>query len=280
MADVRSPAVAGQFYAGTASALRDQIERAFVHSIGPGSRSEIPEEGSIPAGLVSPHAGYPYSGPVAAHGFARLDAGGRPAAVVIVGPNHSGRGEPLAISAADEWETPLGRVPIAEELRSDLAGVEGIAVDDATHAAEHSIEVQVPFLQFLYADPVPILPIVMTHQDSDHVGILSEALTDLRENHEDIVVIASTDLTHYEPASRARERDQPIRDAIRALDADAILDAAGAGHTMCGAAPTAVMLETAAVGGATGGEVLQYATSGDTAGGSDSVVGYVSAVVE
>ena len=280
MADVRTPAVAGQFYAGTATELRDQIERSFAHEIGPGPLSAREQRTSLPAGLVSPHAGYPYSGPVAAHGFARLHAGGRPDAVVIVGPNHSGRGDPLAISAAEEWETPLGRVPVAEDLRSELAASDGITVDEATHAAEHALEVQVPFLQYLYADQVPILPIVMTRQDRDHVEILSRALAALRADHEDVVVIASTDLTHYEPASRARERDRPIREAITALDGEAILDAAGAGHTMCGAGPTAAMLETAVATGASRGDVLQYATSGDTAGGSDSVVGYVAASVE
>ena len=280
MAEKRSPAVAGQFYAGTETELRKQIERAFAHTIGPGPVSEIEQDGSMPDGFVSPHAGYPYSGPVAAHAFAQLYAGGRPAAVVIVGPNHSRRGEPIAISAADEWKTPLGRVPIAADLRTALQAVDGIAVDEATHAAEHSLEVQVPFLQFLYAEPVPIVPVVMTRQDPEWVQTLAGALADLRETHENLVVIASTDLTHYEPASRAREYDQPIRDAIEDLDADAILEAAGAGHTMCGAGPTAAMLETAVAGGATEGAVLQYATSGDTAGSSDSVVGYVAASVE
>ncbi|MFW6383843.1 MAG: AmmeMemoRadiSam system protein B [Halodesulfurarchaeum sp.] len=280
MSDVREPAVAGQFYAGTATELRDQIERAFSHPMGPGGLQASDPDASIPRGLVSPHAGYPYSGPVAAHGFDRLHVGGRPEAAVIVGPNHSGRGEPLAISAVDAWETPMGRVPIADDLRSALTSVDGIAIDEATHAAEHSLEVQVPFLQYLFADPVPIVPIVLTHQDRRRVETLSTALADLQSEHEDIVVIASTDLTHYEPASRARERDEPIRRAIRDLDADAVMEAAAAGHTMCGAAPTAAMLEAAAAGGASVGAVLQYGTSGDTAGGSDSVVGYVAAAVE
>jgi AmmeMemoRadiSam system protein B len=279
VADVRSPAVAGQFYAGTETELRQQIERAFANSIGPGPLSEIEQDGSVPDGMVAPHAGYPYSGPVAAHAFADLYAGGRPTAAVIVGPNHSRRGEALAVSAAEAWETPMGKVPVATELRADLAAVDGIAVDEATHAAEHSLEVQVPFLQFIYDDPVPILPIVLSKQDQERVETLSAALAELREAHENLVVIASTDLTHYEPASRARERDQPIRQAIETLDADAILDAAAAGHTMCGAGPTAAMLDTAVAGGATNGTVLQYATSGDTAGGSDSVVGYLAASV-
>ena len=280
MTQTRSPAVAGQFYAGSEAALREQIESAFEHAIGPGT---IPSEAAgmdLPNGLVSPHAGYPYSGPVAAHGFSRLAKGGRPSAAIIIGPNHSGHGEPIAISEAEAWETPLGTVPVHDGIRWDLSDEYGLSLDEATHGAEHSLEVQVPFLQYLYEEPVPIVPIVMTRQDSARVRQLATALTRVLEKWDSVVLIASTDLTHYESASRAKKLDTRIREAIEGMEAEAILEAAESGHTMCGPGPTATVLKATKAAGATDASVLQYATSGDTAGGTDSVVGYVSATIE
>lgn len=275
----RSPAVAGQFYAGGKAALEEQIESAFEHPVGPGS---VPTGGTgakQPVGLVSPHAGYPFSGPVAAHGFARLAASGRPDVVIIVGPNHGRRGRSLAISGAEAWETPLGTVPVHDELRETLASKDGLEIDETTHAGEHSLEVQVPFLQYLYEDPVPIVPIVMSRQDQTRVDQLSSALVDSVPDWSDVVLVASTDLTHYEPAERAERNDEPIRAAIESVDPAAILDAKRGGHSMCGPGPTAVALQVARDQQVEQGTVLSYATSGDTAGDTDSVVGYVSAVL-
>jgi AmmeMemoRadiSam system protein B len=277
--DVRNPAVVGQFYAGREDRLREQIEAAFEHPIGPGS---VPAEGTdppMPLAIVSPHAGYPYSGPVAAHGFERLTAGGRPDAVVIAGPNHGRGGAPIAVSKADAWETPLGTVPVATELRDVLLDHEGITVDELAHDGEHSIEVQVPLLQFCFEEPVPILPIVMTRQDRDRVEKLSSALAAVREAGDRVVLVASTDLTHYESDDRARELDTPIREAVTDLDAGAVLSAAASGHSMCGAGPTAAVLRALDGTDSHEARVLQYATSGDTAGEPDSVVGYLSAAV-
>jgi hypothetical protein len=277
MTGTRQPAVAGQFYAGTAPELRAQIDAAFEHPVGPGELPAVDSGRTAIRGLVSPHAGYPYSGPVAAHGFARLAAAGRPEAVVLIGPNHSGYGSPIAISGADRWETPLGTVPVATELRSRLGSASGLAVDESTHAGEHSLEVQVPFLQYLYEEPVPILPIVLSRQSAETVDQLQSALVEGLSG--DVVVLASTDLTHYEPAAVAESLDRPILDAIEALDAEAVVESARDGHTMCGWGPTAATLAVSQARGAASGEILSYATSGDTAGSVDSVVGYVSAVL-
>ena len=277
MTGTRAPAVAGQFYAGTASELRAQIDAAFEHPVGPGAVPTVESGTASIRGLVSPHAGYPYSGPVAAHGFARLAEAGRPEAVVLIGPNHSGYGSSIAISGADRWETPLGTVPVATELRNRLASAPGLAVDESTHEGEHSLEVQVPFLQFLYDEPVPILPIVLTQQSAETVEQLQSALAEGLSG--DVLVLASTDLTHYEPTATAERLDRPILDAIEALDADAVVESARDGHTMCGWGPTAATLSVSQARGATAGEILTYATSGDTAGSTDSVVGYVSAVL-
>lgn len=279
MSSHRSPAVAGQFYAGRETALEEQIESAFEHPVGPGAVPSVGTGVEQPVGLISPHAGYPFSGPVAAHGFARLAASGRPDVVIIVGPNHGRQGRSLAISGADAWETPLGTVPVHDELRETLASRSGLEIDETTHAGEHSLEVQVPFLQYLYEDPVPIVPIVMSQQDQTRVDQLSAALVDSITDWSDVVLVASTDLTHYEPAERAERNDQPIRAAIESVDPAAIMDAKRAGHSMCGPGPTAVALQVARDQQVEQGTVLSYATSGDTAGDTDSVVGYVSAVL-
>ncbi|MDZ7850925.1 MAG: AmmeMemoRadiSam system protein B [Halodesulfurarchaeum sp.] len=278
MSTHRSPAVAGQFYAGTEAGLREQIESAFEHPMGPGSVPVVEPTVGLPIAIISPHAGYPYSGPIAAHGFARMAAGGRPEAVVILGPNHGRGGAPLAISDADRWETPLGSVPIHDEIRSSLATAPGLELDERTHDGEHSLEVQVPFLQYLY-DDVPIVPVLMSRQDESRVTQAVSALTEVFSSDRNVVLIASTDLTHYEPHEVAKRDDEPIRRAIQDLDADGIMEAARSGHTMCGFGPTAAILRASHESGGTEGSVHAYATSGDTAGGTDSVVGYVSAAV-
>lgn len=275
----RQPAVAGQFYAGSERALIEQIEAAFEHRMGPGTVPAVDSSGELPTAVVSPHAGYPYSGPIAAHGFARLARGGRPEAVVLVGPNHGRGGAPLAISGADGWQTPLGEVPIHDGIRSSLASAPGFEVDERTHAGEHSLEVQVPLLQFLF-DDLPIVPVLMSRQDEERIERTVSGLTDSLGDERDIVLLASTDLTHYEPQMRAKEADSVIREAIEDLDAAAIMEAARSGHTMCGAGPTAAVLRASRELGAREGTVLAYGTSGDTAGSTDSVVGYVSATVE
>lgn len=278
MTAIRSPAVAGQFYQGTAAGLRDQIESAFTHEVGPGSIPAPRETTPDIQGLVSPHAGYPYSGPVAAHGFAALADAGTPDAVVIVGPNHSAAGEPVAVTEADAWETPLGSAPIHDELRKELVGGTGdIVADERTHAGEHSIEVQVPLLQYLFGD-VPILPIAMTDQNEEMVMALASSLEAAREAIDDsVTILASTDFTHYEPHDVAKRQDRKAIERIEAFDATGLMETVASEHiSMCGYGPTAVAVETISRAGGTQGELLQYATSGDTAGSPRKVVGYAS----
>jgi hypothetical protein len=275
--EVRAPAVAGQFYAGTEAGLIEQIESAFRHPIGPGGIPAGDGE-DRPLAVVSPHAGYPYSGPVAAHGFARLARGDEPAVAVIVGPNHGRRGAPIAVSGASAWKTPLGTVPVHDGIRAQMTDFPGIEIDDVAHEGEHSLEVQVPFLQYLFEE-VSIVPILMSRQDRTRIDQLTTALEAIEGGHRNAVLVASTDLTHYEPQDVAQQADRPILDAIEAVDSPAIVEASRSGHTMCGAGPTAAVLGTARTQGADSGTVLEYATSGDTAGTTDSVVGYVSASI-
>ncbi|MFW5905244.1 MAG: AmmeMemoRadiSam system protein B [archaeon] len=278
----REPAVAGQFYEADANALSDQVADAFTHRLGPGT---MPAPGDGPpdaTGIVSPHAGLPYSGPVAAHGYAEMARQGRPEVVVLVGPNHSGIGDPVAVSAADRWRTPLGTVPVDEGVRDRLLDATPSAtLDEAAHRGEHSLEVQLPFLQVLYEAPPTIVPVVMSRQDRDTALDLGSALaTVVAETDESVVLVASTDLTHYEPQSVATENDATIVDRIEALDATGLLDVvARQSLSMCGYGPTAAVLHASATVGASAGRSLQYATSGDLTGSTDEVVGYCSAVL-
>lgn len=279
---VREPAVAGQFYAGEPEALESQIAGVFGHEIGPG---EPPTAGSgTPSirAIVSPHAGYPYSGPVAAHGYRALAEDGRPDVAVIVGPNHSGLGETVAVTDADHWETPLGSVPVHTDMRERILH-EGdrIVADDQTHVGEHSIEVQVPFLQFIYPDPVPILPVAMSRQDrpvaAELGSVIGRVLADFDGN---AVLIASTDFSHYVPHEMAERVDRLAIERIEALDPDGLYGTISAENiSMCGYGPTAVGIDVAAGRGASSADLLRYATSGDTGGSRGEVVGYASLAI-
>lgn len=282
MTSIRSPAVAGQFYEGTPDTLRDQIESTFRHEVGPG---EIPTVGEGPNeifGLVSPHAGYPYSGPIAAHGFGALAASGRPESVILVGPNHRARGEDVAVTAADAWETPLGTVEVDDDLRQVLLDASELVVaDEPTHAGEHSLEVQVPYLQYLYDEVPAIVPIVMTRQDEEVATRLASVLaTALSSVDSTVPIVASTDMTHYEPQAEAERQDRKAVERMEALDATDLLQTVSRERiTMCGYGPTATAIACSRKGGAETGELLQYATSGDTAGSPREVVGYVSLAI-
>lgn len=281
MTGTRDPAVAGQFYAGDAEALEAQVTESVAHRLGPGDLPTPASGTKAVAGLVVPHAGLPFSGPVAAHAFAALGTR-RPDAIVLVGPNHTGLGDALAVSDADRWRTPLGTVPVAADLRDRFLEASAIATrDDAAHRREHSLEVQLPFLQTVYDDPPPILPIAMGRQDREVVTDLVDALSRVSTEGETVLPIASTDLTHYESQSVAEERDAPVLTRIEALDGEGLLAfVERESHSMCGYGPTAAVLEVADRSGATAGDILAYATSGDVTGSTDEVVGYCAARLE
>ena len=277
---VRRPAVAGAFYSGTEEGLKRQIEWCFRHELGPGE-VPVPSEGPLESlvALVCPHAGYMYSGPVAAHAYARLAREGRPDVVVILGPNHTGFGSSVATSVSGAWRTPLGDVEIdvgLAEAIMDKARI--VAADDTAHIYEHSIEVQLPFLQFLYGSKFKFVPICMMLQDmrtSTEVGMaIAESIRELGLN---ALVIASTDLTHYEPHDVAMRKDAEVISAIRALDVSGLYRAVEeVPVSMCGYGPTAAAMVAARELGASRGELLKYATSGDITGDLRAVVGYAS----
>ena len=277
---VRPPAVAGQFYAGSQAALREQIERCYGHALGPGQLPEVNENGPREIiGLVSPHAGYPYSGPTAACGYYELAADGRPQVIIIVGPSHRPVRTGAAIQTTGAWATPLGEAVIDSQVATALAEDCCVLEDSsAAFAYEHSLEVQLPFLQHLYGPTVPFVPIMMVDQEWETAAPIGESLAKAVEN-QDAAIIASTDMTHYEPAQVAREQDMLLVQHIEELDVEGMLQIRARRRiSMCGYGPTAVMMIAATRLGAQRGKLIAYSTSGDVQP-MPTVVGYVAAKV-
>ncbi len=271
---VRKPAVAGTFYAATRSGVLDQLEWCYQHKLGPGEMPQVNPTGPRNiVGMVAPHAGYMASGPVAAHAYYALARDGVVDTAVIVGPNHTGYGSAVSVWASGAWITPLGNARVDEQMARQLVG--GVVrADESAHIYEHSVEVQVPWLQHLYGDKISIVPVAVLAQDAATAAALGEALAKLEGN---IVLIASTDLTHYEPQERAAYKDAQVIEAIQNLDTAEMYRRLGEqSSTMCGYGPVAAVVHAARLKGATRAELLKYATSGDVIGDYSRVVGYAS----
>jgi len=272
----RKPAVSGMFYAGTARELEEQIEWCYKHELGPGAVPRVNSKGlrEIVA-IVVPHAGYYYSGPVAAHAYNELADDGVPDTAVILGPNHTGYGYPVSVWVGAVWNTPFGEVEINEALARRLLG-EVIEADETAHIHEHSIEVQLPWLQHLY-ESVRIVPIAMLAQDIETARAVGKAISRSDDN---LIVIASSDFTHYEPHNIAMEKDGSVIEAIVNLDEEELYERCERLNcTMCGYGPVASAIVAAKEMEAKRASLLKYATSGDTSGDFSQVVGYGSIVI-
>ena len=270
---MRRPTVAGMFYAGDERSLRSQIESCFLGPLGPGKLPKIGSAKRRILGGVAPHAGYVFSGMIAAHLYSRIAEDGLPKTFIILGPNHTGRGSGIAITTQD-FETPLGVVKIDHELakaiRKDL-----VDEDDEAHRGEHSIEVQLPFLQYLSSD-IRFVPICMGFQDYESAVSVGKTIRDAIKD-KDVIVIASTDMSHYVTKDTAKRKDGMALEAIRAMDPKRLFEVVrDEDISMCGYGPVMATLTACAGGKAT---VLKYATSGDVQPMRD-VVGYASAVIE
>lgn len=282
---MRFPAVAGSFYERSRDALLRQIRESYTHPLGPGRGRKVERGPRRLLGLVVPHAGYVYSGPVAAHSYAALASDGWPSSFVILGPNHHGVGAPLALTNHD-WQTPLGTVPVDAELYQALAKPP-LEDDIRAHRDEHSIEVQLPFLQHLH-DALRFVPICMAFQEYDlaaEVGGLVAAAS----QGKDVVIIASSDFTHVGPQyhqlptrgltapSFAKEQDAKAIEKILALDPKGFAGkVAQAEISMCGYGPVIAMLTAANRLGATQAKLLKYATSSDVSRDTHMAVGYAA----
>jgi AmmeMemoRadiSam system protein B len=273
---IRRPAVSGMFYAGTARELEEQIEWCYKHEVGPGTIPRVNSKGlrEIVA-IVVPHAGYYYSGPVAAHAYKELADDGIFDTAVILGPNHTGYGYPVSLWVGDGWSTPLGEVEIDNKLAQKLLGTV-VKADETAHIHEHSIEVQLPWLQYLYKK-VKIVPITMLAQDLETARSVGKAISQAGDNS---IIIASTDFTHYESHSVAVEKDSLVIESIVALDEEELYKRCERlGCTMCGYGPVASAIVAAKEMRGKKASLLKYATSGDTSGDFSRVVGYGSIVI-
>jgi predicted class III extradiol MEMO1 family dioxygenase len=297
MTSLRSPAVAGKFYPGRA----DELSRAVQNYISPPDNAV--ESRPIAAfGCIAPHAGYIYSGSVAGAVYSQLDI---PASCVILCPNHTGMGHPLAIMASTTWQTPLGEVAPDRELAAQLLRrFPLMAEDSAAHRSEHAIEVQLPFLQVRRpaqqksphksehesqhhskSGESKIVPIAIGTSDFDVLSEMGRALADViserqRERHERVLMVASSDMNHYESDRITRVKDRMAIDRVLALDARGLWDVVMREDiSMCGFCPTVVLLTAAKLLGANAAALIKYATSGEVSGNYDSVVGYAGIVV-
>ena len=265
---VRRPAVAGRFYPGDPSVLLTDV-RSYLS----------PTEKTVTAiGCVVPHAGYIYSGHVAGAVFARLNI---PRRCIVLCPNHTGMGQPLAIMSAGAWETPLGIVPIDSSLADALKKRFSLLTGDAdAHRAEHAIEVELPFLQ-AKSPNFTFVPIALGTGKFDVLENLGQAIADVvKAETEPVLVIASSDMNHYENDKITRVKDHKAIDRILALDARGLFDVVmNEDISMCGFGPTVAMLTAGKRLGATSAELVKYATSGDISGDREMVVGYAGVIV-
>jgi hypothetical protein len=269
-AKVRKAAVAGSWYPGTARALAAAVDRHLANTT-----QDV--AGDLVA-LIAPHAGLMYSGPVAAHAY-RLLRGRQFDLAVLVGPSHFVGFDGVSVYPSGGFETPFGIAPIDEPCAAALLKATPAVKEHASaHAREHSLEMQLPFLQHL-APGAPIVPLVMGYQTADTARALGDALAGVLRGRR-ALVIASTDLSHYHSATIAAELDRVVVDCVSRFDADGLQDALNAepDHA-CGGGPTVAVMRAAYALGARDAVVLNYADSGDVSGDKSAVVGYMAAAL-
>lgn len=275
--EVRKPEVAGMFYPGNSQQLKAMIDKYL-------SETDVVVDGEI-GGLVSPHAGYIYSGPVAAWSYKQV-AGKSYDVVVVIAPSHFEYFSGSSIYPGKYYETPLGKLPVDQELAERLAKADKkIMLSQTGHSpgsggrSEHSLEVQLPFLQQTVGE-VKIIPIVMADQSRENVRILGNALAEVLQGKK-ALIIASSDLSHYHSYERAYELDKTLMDLFTDFEYQKLLEACEKRKIeACGYGPIAVMMYACSKLGYNKSKVLKYATSGDVpAGEKAQVVGYMSGVV-
>ncbi len=280
----REPAVAGYFYSSNKEQLIKEIESCFLSKIGPGELPKVSSNGPREIlGIISPHAGYMYSGPVASHGYYHLAKDGLPNLIILIGPNHSGIGSSISVYPKGVWHLPLGDLAVDEEFTQSLHDIDPyIDLDTSAHLYEHSVEVQLPFLQYIYKKAnktFKIVPIVMMHQTWSGVEVLGAALTKALEklDRKDYLIVSSTDFSHYLPAKVASEKDAYAIKRILALDPHGLIDDVYKHDlSMCGYGPVATLLYVANNLGGKESVLLKYANSGDVTGDYNNVVSYAS----
>lgn len=272
---------AGSWYAGTEASLRKQLEvECFLHTLGPKRIPHLNPKGSRRiVGLLCPHAGYMYSGPIAAHSYEALAEDGAPKTVVVIGPNHTGMGSGVSIMLEGSWRTLLGDTVIDSEMAKKIQKASSyIDIDEQAHAYEHSIELQLPFLQYILGSDFKFVPLCMLLQDLEVAVDVGKAVASALQGA-DAIVIASSDMTHYEPQASAEKKDHAAIEAMSGLDVGELYRAVNSLNiSMCGVGPAAVTITTSKLLAAEKGTLLKYATSGDITRDKSAVVGYCAMV--
>ena len=267
---IRQPIAAGKFYPASKKALYDEIE-SMSKSAGPDKKKAL--------AVVSPHAGYMYSGRIACEVFSDVKITD---SMIILGPNHTGIGQPFAVYGRGKWRTPLGDVSIDEDLSAAICENASILKNDpSAHMYEHSIEVQLPIIQYFKND-FKIVPIVLSEGDFQQYNQIADALAhSIKNTGKDILIAASSDMTHYEPQDKAKDKDKLAIDAILKLDEKLLYEVVKKHDiSMCGYIPVIVMISAVKKLGAKSAKLVKYGTSGDIAGDYSSVVGYAGIIIQ
>jgi AmmeMemoRadiSam system protein B len=274
---IRIPAVAGMFYPKTKQEIRSSIKSCFLHEYGPGKMYPTPSKENI-AGIICPHAGYMYSGPVAANSYYAISSL-KPDLVVIIGPNHWGIGCDVATMKDEVWRTPLGDVEVDTSAALEINGITDLVeLDFFSHTRDHSLEVQIPMLQEIYSHKFKILPIILIDQSYNTAKEIGRAISKISRDKK-IMIIGSSDLTHYEENEYAHKQDKSLIESILEMNTDnfyRILQEKQV--SACGYGAIASTIVACKEIGARKGTLAKYATSGDVTGDKASVVGYASII--
>lgn len=273
----RTPAVAGMFYEGQKNQLDLQIKNCFTSKYGPQDSESLSKSQKI-FGMICPHAGYQYSGPIAAQSYHAISQKNFELAV-IVGPNHWNIGADVAAMKDCVWQTPLGDIRVDSDAASAIhKECDLIEIDFFSHTRDHSIEVQIPMLQSIYQDNIKILPIILNDQSIETTKKIGQAIVKIAST-KNTIIIGSSDFTHYESNDFAHSQDLALLEPIKKLDVDEFYSVLHEKNiSACGYGAIAATMTACKELGATQGKILQYATSGDIAGDKSSVVGYGAVV--
>ncbi len=274
---IRTPAVAGMFYPSEKNELKNMVHDCFLNSFGPGKLAPSESTQKI-FGVICPHAGYIYSGPIACHSYYAISS--EPVDLfIIVGPNHWGIGCSVAAMKDCEWETPLGHVQVDSEMAEELENIsEMVELDFFSHTREHSLEVQLPMLLEVYSNEFKILPIILVNQNQEAAQDVGVAISKLAQKKK-TMIIGSSDFTHYEENEFAHKQDESLIEPILKLDVDQFYKVLHEKKvSACGYGAIAATMVACKDLGAKKGELLRYATSGDITGDKSSVVGYGSII--
>ena len=275
--EIRTPAVSGTFYPENEKKLKNLIHECFMHPIGPGKTSPTDSDEKI-YGVICPHAGFVYSGPVACHSFYSISSSTSRLAI-ITGPNHYGIGQSIASMIDASWKTPLGLMEVDSESALELRdGLDILELDSFSHSKEHSIEVQIPMLQETFSHEMKILPVSLINQEQQTATRVGSAIAKIAQK-KDALLIGSSDFTHYEENEFAHRQDLALIDPILKLDVDEFYKVLYERNvTACGFGAIASTMIACKELGATEGKLLKYATSGDISGDKSQVVGYASII--